>query len=124
MSLRPGQPVKITRGRLKGDTGTFVKYTSPMFCKVLRDGHTQDERFQRASIEAAMVNIPEAAPKRAAHVPAAVATRAAGIATVVSHKAEGPHDLRVRALLKDVQDIKAAILVLETNLSALLIEDE
>jgi hypothetical protein len=110
-TFRKGDPVAITRGNHKNNMGTFERYTTTFMCIVIINGN--ETRLYRSSIQPAPVIVDEAAPSRRASTPKVRAD--------VHAKEEGPNELRVHALIKDVHALKQAISVLEENLHALLI---
>jgi hypothetical protein len=112
MSLRRGQPVAIVNGKNKGLTGTFEKTVGMRYCVAVLDGSTDEQRFYRTSVKAAMVVVPPFSPP--AHAMPARATPA---------RKKRPEDseaqakqLMIEEMLNDLEQAKNVINSLEDKL--------
>ena len=58
MSLIPGLPVEIFKGKNIGMTGIFHSYVPVVSCKVTLDGNQEPQLFRRGSVRAIIVMPP------------------------------------------------------------------
>jgi hypothetical protein len=103
-----GDPVLVVKGRNKGKKGTFVRH-SALSCFVILDGSSQEQRFLKTSVVAAIVDPPVQAPLAREHA--------------VLAREERPSPISAQELLRSLDDVKDAINSLETQLRALIINE-